>query len=135
MANYPISTHNLVFSDDYSHLYVKLSGTTVSDFSLTDANAPLHIAVVSGNYALNSGSPIDDPMHKYDTDGANATLSFGGSKLGGIGLIDLRDCDKSGNLSVEYDLDCGGVRLLLTTGAKPFRVKVDDVGCYSYTEL
>jgi hypothetical protein len=130
--NYSIQNHTLTFESSYTVLSIKQNGTQINAIALDDPDIIVSVEVQSGNYVINTNGAWGSVVHKYDTDGNQATLSFSGSKLGGIGLVDLRDCGKVGNYEVEYDLECDAVSIRMMSGPKPFRVYPHNTDCYTH---
>ena len=135
VMNYSIQSHTLTFEDNYTVLSVKEGEAVVLSIALDDPDIIASVSVQSGNYAISTSGAWGDPLHKYDTDGNQTNLGFSGSKLGGIGLVDLRDCGKSGVFKVEYDLACGGVSIRMMSGPKPFQVFPHNLDCYTYQAI
>ncbi len=133
--NYSIPNHTLVFEDDYTRLSIKENGTEVNSIPLDDPGIIVAVSAESDYYVINTNGDWSDIVHKYDTDGNQTQLEFSGSRLGGIGLVDLRDCGKSGKIEVSYDLSCGAVSIRMLTGPKPFQIFPHDTDCYTSKEV
>lgn len=139
MAQYTISGHTLEFVDDYETLRVKdSSGNTVEDFPLSTTHLKIGVDSSTVYWEITEESPVENAKkHKYDTLGST-TLSFsapsGNARLGGIGLIDLRDIGKTGNFTTTYYIDACPVYVTYQGGNRATHVEFNGSGCYEYTE-
>jgi hypothetical protein len=133
MTEYLVSTHSLQFHPDHTLLNVVRDGQILETFKLNGNS--LLVSVENEHYRVTSVDPLSDAdkPHKYDIDGG-ATVTFNQGRLGGVGIIDLRDMGRVGNFTVEYLLNCGGVRLALHRGPFALWVKPLSPKCYSFDE-
>lgn len=141
MATYSISGHTLEFINDYEKLRVKTSGgATVEDWDLTgDTPVKVAVNVALTSWEITTESPTTTPKtHKHDTLNS-AVLTFsapsGNARLGGMGLIDLRDLGITGNYSVTYYVDSCPVYLSYHGGNRATHVAFIGSGCYEYASI
>lgn len=100
------------------------------EFDLMSSSNSITLSVSSGNYVIGTGASLvdDDQPHKHQVGGSNSQ-TFTGSNLVGIGLVDLRDMGRQGNLTVTYDLACDGIRLDGKSGTYLLWIKANDLDC------
>lgn len=106
-----------------------------AEYDLMTASNSITLSVSGGNYVIGTGATIvdDDQPHKHQVGGSNSQ-TFTGSALEGIGLMDLRDMGRSGNLTVTYDLACDGIRLDGKSGTYMLWIKANDLDCVTVEE-
>lgn len=131
--NYSIQNHTLTLENDYTTLSIKENGTEVLAIALDDPDIITAVAIQSGSYVISTSGAWGGVVHKYDTDGNQTDLAFSGSRLGGIGLVDLRDCGKSGAYQVAYDLGCAAISIRMMSGPKPFQIYPHSLDCYTHS--
>ncbi|MFN8394553.1 MAG: hypothetical protein U0176_07770 [Bacteroidia bacterium] len=110
MATFSVNAHRLEFADRYTRLVVKADDLAVSSYRLDDEDNSVSIQIIGSNYQVMEAQPIEDqdsPDRFYISDGGFARFSEG--SLDAMGMMDHQAA--SGELTVQYDLHCGPVRL------------------------
>ena len=135
MANYSTSTHSLSFSSDYKTLQVSDSTGIVASYPLDNGDDSVSLTVSGSDYEIDEGDDFDTAIHKIAAP-AQAGITFSGSQMDGIGIIDLRDTNRSGNFSIQYDLECTTYNIKYKVGAsEPVWFEfINSNCCYTITE-
>jgi hypothetical protein len=135
MGSFSTSTHHLAFASNYKKLEVRLNSNNslVEEYSLTLSGYSTSLTVSGGNFVINVTSDFTDYTHGVDLD-AGATMSFpSANRMGGIGVIDLRDIN--GAISIEWELDCTTFKMKYMDQTPAFWLNFSGSSCFSYTEL
>lgn len=133
-----MADYALQFSSNYKTLKVIDIATSIEEASypLDTGTGSVSVAVSGTSYSVSTAADFTTPTHTLDV-GAGATLSFNGARMGGIGVVDLRDIAKQEEpelLEYDYALDCTTFRLKYVTGPFAFKIAFDgDEDCYDYS--
>jgi hypothetical protein len=129
MANYSMENYQLRFNmEDTSFTLdvVDAQDEWVASYNLMNTANSVTLAVEDGEYVIGTGETIvnDDEPHKHQVGGSNSQ-TFSSATLTGIGIMDLRDMGRSGNLTATYNLsNCGPIRLDGKSSSYPLWIKV-----------
>jgi hypothetical protein len=135
MASYSISEHSLQFSTDYKVLSVLDSNAEeVGTYPLDNGDDSVSLTVTSGNYIVNEAVDFDLATHAIDAP-ANAGVLVTANRIDGIGIMDLRDTNKTGNFHIVYDLECTTFRMKKVGPNTGFWILMGDTGCYTETSI
>jgi hypothetical protein len=134
MACYSMEDYQLRFNmgmDSFVLEVVDEEDEVVDSFDLMASGNCITVGVDDGDYVIGTGETIinDEEPHKYQVGGSNSQ-TFTDSTFTGIGIMDLRDMGRSGNLTTTYDLTCTGtLRIDGKTGQYPLWIKVPNLEC------
>lgn len=140
MPTFSYNSYSLEFSSNFQKILVKDSNGDIAEEFELDSDDHLKISADSSGTAweISYSAPGANPkVHKYDTLGG-ASLSFSSpsshARLGGLGIIDLRDISRTGNFTTTYDLDGCPIYLTYQGGSLATWVEFNGSGCYEYEE-
>lgn len=132
MANYSTSGHYLKFNNDYDILEVRNNSDVLQESFPLDATSTSVSVVISGsNYSVNSVADFGTPTHKLDVNGGTV-VTFSAGKMGGTGIMDLRDMGMVDDYSIEYDLACGAIKLRYVAGSFDLHVWMANTDCCAF---
>lgn len=102
----------------------------VDSWDMLETTCSRTITVYSGEYVIDSGDPIEDEEdpHKLQMGGGNVQ-TFSAATFEGIGIMDLRDMGREGQLTATYTLGCCEMRFQGKGNAYPLWIKVANTGC------
>ncbi len=136
MATFDMSSHHLEFQDDYKKILVFGTGTSpIAEYDLQTANQSVSVAVDGDDYVLLNTTDFSEATMTLDV-GAGTTLGFDGTKMGGIGIVDLRDMKAGGPYTIDmtFDLECTAFKLKYVSGPYALKLKFTPVSCFTYKE-
>lgn len=137
MATYDIASHRLEFQDDYKKILVYGSGSTpIAEYNLQASGQSVSVAVEDDDYVIGYADDYTLPTCKVDV-GAGTTLAFDATRMGGIGIVDLRDMKSGGPYTISFslDLECSAVKLKYVSGPFALHLLIADPNCFSSEEV
>jgi hypothetical protein len=137
MATYSTSIYHLQFSTNYRKVQVRdTDGQTVAEFALDTGDQSLGIRVIGSTWHIDWEADFGDGLLLIDV-GAGSTLSFDGTRLGGLGIVDIRDMKVSPapQYQIEADLACCQFRLKYVSGPLALRLDHGNLDCITQTPI
>lgn len=135
MSTYLISTHTLKFDAYFTKIEVRDSTETlVATWLLNQEGYSVDANIAEDCYVLNYAAEFEEPTHKIDV-GPGLQFGFDGARMGGIGIVDLRDIGKQdgpANFEIWHELDCCIFRLKKVDGPFGLQLHAANVGCITY---
>lgn len=140
MDTYATNDYSIGFAKQYKELQVIDKGTEEVEetYDLTESTQ-LKLFISGGDFELSREDCSNCATHGHDTNGSSEiTVDGDNARMGGTGIIDLRDIGRSAS-SVTYQIDCCAVHLEHAgSGPYAFKVRFDadecQNGCYEYVE-
>ncbi len=138
MASYAMSNHSLHFENGYESLVVRDNDNqVVATYDLTAADQSISVAVTGTSYMVATASDFDTPTHVIDVDGGE-DMTFNGTRMGGIIIVDIRDINRSyfepGTYEISYNLACTTFRIKYVAGAFGLKIYFSPTSCFDIKE-
>ena len=135
MANYSKATYVLSFSTNYKKLKIETnSGTLVTEYALDNGNESVSLGVSGTNYVVEVVGDFDTATHEIDVN-AGDSLTINSSRMDGIGIMDLRDTNRTTAFKAQFDLACTAFRLKYVAGAFGFKINCPSDKSSCVTEI
>lgn len=137
MANYDMASYSLRFTTDFKEIEVVSGNSVVTSYNLQASNQSVSVMVDDDDYVVAYASNFTTATNTIDV-GAGATIEFDNTRMGGIGILDLRnmkeEAPEPGTFEFQYDLECTTFFLKYVSGPFALRIYFTNVDCVSYVE-
>lgn len=133
MATYSMNEYQLRLNmgDESFHLEVLNDQDQVVEyFDLMLSTGSVTLSIDDDDYVIGTGTSISssEEPHKHQVGGGN-TQTFSMTTFTGIGIMDLRDMGREGNLTATYDLTCCEMRIDGKDNAYQLWIKIPNTAC------
>jgi hypothetical protein len=140
MARYSIKDSTLDFVDSYKKLQI-VQGTPaveVGSFDLQMPGRSVALSIVDGYYVVDYADDFATATNKLDV-GNGATLTFHAEemRMGGIGIVDLRDMREGWGIKAKYSyvLGCSTFHFKYVPGFMALQLQFLGRQCVQWSEI